>query len=79
MGYPCLPVHDSFLTFKSLDEELSDIMRDVVGQITGAIGYTEKKDSVLYGKSQSLESAEYDIEDILDSMTDRERRWFSKE
>ena len=30
MGYPCLPVHDSFLTFKSLDDELPDIMRDVV-------------------------------------------------
>ena len=43
------------------------------------MGYSKRKNSDWYGKSESLEGADYDIEDIIDSMSERERRWFSRD
>ncbi len=75
MGYPCLPIHDSFITFKTLDDELPDLMQDVVRKITGVMSYSKRKDPVESLGAESPENADYDIEDILDGMSERELKW----
>jgi hypothetical protein len=79
MGYPCLPVHDSFITFKTLDGELPEIMRGVVKQVVGSSAYTKEKESVLSERIESFDSTDHDIDDILEGMSDREIEWFRGE
>jgi hypothetical protein len=77
-GYPCLPVHDSFITYKSLDDEVPEIMSRVTRNLFGVSGYSKRKESISYLESVMPGHVENDIDEILDSIPERERRWLER-
>lgn len=42
-GYPCLPLHDSFITFATLDDELGQIMETAAAEVAGVTVPAKRK------------------------------------
>ena len=75
-GYPCLPVHDSFITYRALEDEVPEIMRNIVKELLGVESHTKRKDSIPYFDSIVPSDTEMSIEEILGSMSDRQIKFF---
>lgn len=76
-GYPCLPIHDSFITFQTLDDEVPAIMRRAVMKLRGVEIHVKRKDSISYGDTEINDAPEMDIGTILESMSQREWEWYN--
>jgi hypothetical protein len=73
MNYPCLPIHDSFITFATLDSELPEIMRQVVlDRYDTDIGTNLIYKSEYVGPTGEVDM---DISRLLDNPTDEEHPW----
>ena len=66
MNYPCLPIHDSFITFATLSDELPEYMEEVA-QAHGLSGALAKEVFIAeYDGPTGL--VDIDISDMLDSL-----------
>lgn len=71
MGYPCLPIHDSFITFATLKDEVSDTIQQVTNDLIGTkIPMAMKKMVTYTGPSGLVEAS---IGEMLDSVSESER------
>lgn len=75
MGQPCLPIHDSIITYQTLDDEVPEIMQRIVKALLGVHSQTKRKDSISYRDSVVPGAVEMSIEEILESMSEREFNW----
>ncbi|WP_226575105.1 hypothetical protein [Acuticoccus sediminis] len=75
-GYPCLPVHDSFIVHQGLEDQLVAAMRDAFKARFGINITVKVRHGILYQPemSDSLQPLDDNIEDILYSLEGYEAR-----
>ena len=60
MQYPCLPVHDSFVTYATLDDELPVMMEEVAAEFLQSNFPTKRAYFAKYNGPTGLVTAEID-------------------
>lgn len=66
MRQPCLPIHDSFITYATLADELPAIMAAAAGEVVGRAIPSKPGDEAIYSGPTGPVTA--DISDILDEL-----------